>query len=198
MGVTRTRSVRVRALLALGIVLGVGCVATAAAFTDQARLTSGALQAGSVSIQVNGVDAWTATSLTASGMIPGNAVAVTVPVQRAVGSSVFTYAATGAVTTANALGTALRVKVYAGAASSGTSCPTTTQLAGGTAGVALAAAPTPLFTGRTALASPTAIPTVAQTDDLCVLVTLPSTAPVDAAGQSTTLTFAFNATTPGA
>ncbi|WP_078700868.1 hypothetical protein [Aeromicrobium choanae] len=184
--------------MSLGIVVGVGAVTTLAVFTDTVSMTTGTIQAANLDIRLSGQDAWSATSFAAPAMIPGESVAVTVPVQRAVGSTAFTYGATGSVTTSNAFSTNVRLKVYAGSATSGTACPTTTQLAGGTAGTALGTTPTALFGSRTTLATPAAIPTVAQVDNLCLLVTLPTTTPTTAAALSTTLTFAFNATTPGA
>lgn len=193
----RRVSSRLRALMSLGLVVGVGAVATLAVFTDNASMTTGTIQAATLDIRLSGQNAWSATSFAAPAMIPGQTVAVTVPVQRAVGSAAFTYGATGSVTTSNAFSTNVRLKVFAGSATSGTACPTTTQLAGGAGGAALGTTATSLFSGRTALATPAAIPTVVQVDNLCLLLTLPTTAPTTAAGLSTTLTLAFDATTPG-
>ncbi len=130
--VGRRRLSRLRALLSLGIVVGVGAVTTLAVFTDNAVMTTGTIQAATLNITLNGQDAWSAPSFAAPVMIPGTSVAVTVPVQRAVGSIAFTYGATGAVASTNAFATNVRVKVFVGSATSGTACPTTTQLAGGT------------------------------------------------------------------
>ena len=94
------RSIRVRAFLSLGILLGFSSVNTLAFWTDSATMTTGTITSGSLDLQLNGNLAgqggtWTNSAFTFSNMIPGESFAVTVPVQRAAGTAPFTYTATG-------------------------------------------------------------------------------------------------------
>ena len=90
-------SVRIRALLSLGVVLGFGAVGTAAYWTDQATLAGTTFTAGTLDLKLDGNLAgpggsYTKTSLGITNLIPGESVAVTVSVQNA-GTVGFKYTA---------------------------------------------------------------------------------------------------------
>lgn len=196
------KSTRVRALLSLGIILGLTSVSTLAFWTDEATMSSGTIQSGTLDLKLDGADNLPSTTkLAITNLVPGESVAATVNVQRPAGTVAFTYSVSGKVNEANELATGLRFKVFAGTAGA----PTTnangirtqtcggTQLAGGTDGVSLATA-TSLVSNRTALATPSAAQPTAVTENLCIQAVLPSTAGNGTQARSATATFTFDAT----
>ncbi len=91
------RSRRTRALLSLGVVLGLGSVSTLAYWTDSATLTGGTFASGTIDLKLDSVDnnpSSFSTALAMSNMAPGQSKAVVVPVQNN-GSVSFTYVAAG-------------------------------------------------------------------------------------------------------
>lgn len=196
------KSTRARALLSLGIILGLGSVSTLAYWTDEATLAAGTIQSGSLDLKLDGADNLPSTTkLAITNLVPGESVAATVNVQRAPGTVAFTYSVTGKVNETHELATGLRFKLFAGAAGTSSangngirtqSCGGT-QLAGGTDGIALSTA-TDLVTNRTALATPSTVQPAAVTENLCIQAILPSTAGNGTQSKSATATFAFNAT----
>ncbi|APX33044.1 hypothetical protein BH708_10360 [Brachybacterium sp. P6-10-X1] len=86
----RRRSRRLRALLAGGLVLGVGASATIAAWTDTEQ-TSGVFEAGEFAIEVSVDGAWNDTrqmTFDASGMLPGTVVHAPVQIRTTANTSV--------------------------------------------------------------------------------------------------------------
>lgn len=67
---------RARAIMSVGIVLGLGAVGTLAAWTDNATATSGVFSTGSIEMKLNGdpgdPTAYGFTALTKTGMMPGD------------------------------------------------------------------------------------------------------------------------------
>ncbi|MBY6313199.1 MULTISPECIES: SipW-dependent-type signal peptide-containing protein [Nocardiaceae] len=166
-------SVRLRAVLALGTVLGLGSVGTLAAWSTSTTTTSGDFVTGNVDITVNGTEgspAPTAISLTPNTFVPGQSRATIVTVRNA-GTIAVDYTTTAAAVTGT-LGANLAVTVRPGAtvAADGT-CPGTTVVTG--------------TARRTASGA---------SDPLCVQLTLSSTAPTTAQGQTGTATLTFTAT----
>ncbi|MEO7077900.1 MAG: SipW-dependent-type signal peptide-containing protein, partial [Rhodococcus sp. (in: high G+C Gram-positive bacteria)] len=74
-------STRVRILLTLGIVLGLGTVGTMAAWTDNSTATSGTFSTGTVSLLINNANPYSFTNLTLASMLPGESRAATLQVQ---------------------------------------------------------------------------------------------------------------------
>lgn len=175
-------SVRLRALLSLGIVAGSGAVGTLAAWSDSATATA-QFSAGTIDLTVNGEvdDAVELTSLTMGNMYPGSGKAAVLTVANA-GTLPFTYNFTTTAGGSAALAAALTVSVAPGGlAADGVSCAGTplplgsASLSGSSFSVAR-----PLGTG--------------VTEQLCVRVSLPASAADSVQGTTTTATFSFTAT----
>ena len=202
--VAAVKSTRTRALLSLGIVLGLTSVSTLAFWTDSSQLTSGTIQTAKLDLKLDGADNLpSSTKLAISSMIPGESVAATISVQRAANTIAFTYSATAQVATANELTDALRFKVFtgtAGAVSTAAGTGIRTQTCGGTQifgdadGAKLTAAATTLVSARAALATPLALQGADLTDNLCVQAILPTSTGNGAQAKSATVNFTFNAT----
>lgn len=197
------KSTRTRAVLSLGIVLGLTSVSTLAFWTDSATMASGAIQTARLDLKLDGQDNLPASGkLAISAMVPGESVAATVAVQRAANTIAFTYTASAAVAAGNELTEALRFKVFAGTAVaqavSGTGIRTQactgTQIFGGTDGAKLTTAATTLFSGRAALATPLALQGTDLTDNLCVQAILPGATDNGAQAKTASVNFTFNAT----
>jgi predicted ribosomally synthesized peptide with SipW-like signal peptide len=62
---------RVWAVLALGMVLGLGSVGTAARWTDTVAVTGTTFTSGTIDLQVNDANAATSTTLSMTDMTPG-------------------------------------------------------------------------------------------------------------------------------
>lgn len=200
--VTVLKSTRTRALLSLGIVLGLTSVSTLAFWTDEAQLSTASIQSGMLNLQLEGAENLPATTkLAITGMIPGESVAATIRVDRAANSIPFTYGATAVTTSSNALATALRFKVYA-AGSAGNVTTTNglrtqtcggTQIWGGTAGLAWSPAAN-VITNRASALSTTPTQAGVVSENLCIQASLPSATGNDAQSLSTAATLTFTAT----
>lgn len=184
------RSAPVRALLSLGVVLGLGAVGTLAYWTDAATLTGGTFQAGTLDIKLGGADndptAFT-TSFAMSNMQPGDSKSATVAVQNA-GSLDFTYTATGTAT--GGLASSLVFRVVPGGTSTGTACTGGTQ----TYNAALSTTATGVITANRPLAR-SGQP--GDSESFCVVATIP-TGTTTGQGLSATAAFTFSAKQVGA
>ena len=187
----RARSLRAggkaRAIASLGIVLGLGAIGTLAAWSDSATATSGVFSTGSIDLQLNGnqgnPSAYAFATLTKTGMMPGDSVAATLPVQNT-GTTPFNYTMV-ANATSSALAPQLKVLVSTGT-SNGTTCTGGTVIANNL----------PLVSGGAANLIPTARPlAVGGSETLCFKVTLDPNAPVSVQNQTVNTSFNFNATT---
>ena len=169
-GARRRRTGRVRALLALGVVVGLGSVTTGAYWTDDATVSGITISSGKLDLKVDGQDNVTGyTSLNIANMVPGNTVAAVLTVSNA-GTVPFTYTATSTATNPDSknLAGALTVKVTGAATVTGTS-PAATR-----GGSTLAGTGTTLGAGLVGTARTI---TPSGTDKLCIELTLPTTAP---------------------
>jgi predicted ribosomally synthesized peptide with SipW-like signal peptide len=186
-------SVRLRALLAAGMVLGLGAVGTLAAWTDESTATA-TFTAGTLDLKLKTLpdgtlaDSVAMTSLDMTTMYPGVSRAAIVQVSNS-GSVPLSYTLTGsAVAGAGGmggnLGTALQAGVSSGATAENTA--TTGQCTGGTAIAGPVSLAGQLITAPRILAP-------AATENICLVVSLPSTADNTLQGTSTTATFTFNA-----
>ncbi len=188
-GLKRIKSTRVRALLSIGMVFGLGAVGTLAYWTDSATLAAGTFTSGTLDIKLNGSDGPVGTPATFTGgftttnMQPGDQKSAAVSVQNA-GSIDLTYSATGV--SSGTLGSLLTFTVVANSSVSGTGCTAGTTTYND---LSLASAATVIAGPRTILAG--------QNESVCVIAKLPSTTTT---GQNTTgsVTFTFSAKQVGA
>lgn len=180
--VSTATSVRLRAILASGLVFGLGTVGTLAAWSTSSTTTSGQFLTGSVDITVNGTEgAPTPATITlpAGNILPGRSTAALVNVRNA-GNIAFTYTPT-AVTSTGGLGTSLTTTVRAGTGVAASSVTTGLTCTGGT---------TPVLTTSRPLA-------VGATESLCVQFDLSINAANTLQGVNNTVTFTFAATGVG-
>ncbi|WP_426246448.1 SipW-dependent-type signal peptide-containing protein [Nocardioides sp. LHG3406-4] len=163
-----TTSQRIRALLSLGVLLGLGATSTMAAWTDDASATSGAFVTGTLDLKLGdpAVDdnpPEFSTVFSMADMAPGSSKDAVLRVVNS-GSLPFTFTASSAATNsgggADQLGSALRLAVYP--SSSAGACT-------GAAIVPDGPANGPLLPAQPALAD-------GATRDLCFQATLPATA----------------------
>jgi predicted ribosomally synthesized peptide with SipW-like signal peptide len=193
---TILRSTRLRALLTLGILLGLGSVGTLAYWTDQAVVTGGSFTSGTLDVKVSGADSFTWSAFALSDMTPGESVAASVPVQNA-GSIPFTYSAT-------ALGSggllpALTFKVYVGGTASNSGSLANADRTGSCSGTQIGSAYTLTTTAQAVI--PTADQqslAVGGSQSVCVVATLPATAGNAYQGTDAATTFTFDAKQVGA
>lgn len=198
------RTVPVRALLSLGIVLGLGTTGTLAYFSDEATVTAGSFTSGKLDLtldQASGGSAtigqngsYAKTALAIAGMIPGESVAADISVKNNAGVP-FTYKASGKLDAGSTFPTTAPVKltfaVYPGTASN-----TGTQAAGnrvGTCtGTALFAAAALTTTAQDVIASARTLASDAS-ESICVKVALATDADNTYQDRTATATFVFRA-----
>lgn len=182
------RSTPVRAVLSLGVVLGLGAVGTLAYWTDDATLTGGTFTAGTLDVKLDGSDnnpSGFATNFALSNMQPGESKAVVVQVQN-VGSLDFTYTAVGRTT--GTLAPSLTFRVVPGGSVTGTGRTTTcsgTQTFSGT----LTGSDQPVIATNRPVSAP---PSATTTDNVCISAAI-GTGVTTGQGLSTTAVFTFNA-----
>ena len=173
---------RARATMSVGIVLGLGAVGTLAAWTDNATATSGVFSTGSIEMKLNGdpgdPTAYGFTTLTKTGMMPGDSVTATLPVQNT-GAAQFKYTLAATATGEAALAPFMKVTVL------DQSC--TTAIAG-PLGLSTTAS-TPIITAGRQLAATTG------SETLCFKVTLDPGVTTALQSKSLNVSFQFAATT---
>lgn len=186
-----SRSGKVRAVLALGAVVGLGTVATLAAWSDTGAAT-GSFSTGSLDLKLNSQDGTVAlTSLSMANATPGTVIYANLPVSNA-GTVNFTYGFTTASTNGTDT-TPLNANLNWSIVSLGTSATCNASTFATAAGVpATYISPTttlsaaPAVTGRALAAG--------ATENLCFKVELPAAAPTGAQGKTTVATVSFTAT----
>ncbi len=183
----RRRSGRIRALLSLGMVLGLGATGTFAYWTDDVTVSGTTFTAGTIDLRVNNSDAVTGyTALNISAMVPGNSTAGILTIKNnGTAPLKYTAAATASNADGKGLGAALVVKVTAD--SSVTATPPTATCAGAAllgSGTALNASLVP--TGRLLAAG--------ASETICIQVTLPVSAVTALQGATTSVGFTFTGT----
>lgn len=195
--VTAVASRRVRALLGTSMALGLTSVNTLAYWTDEAQLATGTIQSGSLDLLIDGQLAGqggsvTRSAISASSMIPGESFAFTVPVQRQANTAGFSLSATG--TAAGPLAAHLQWSVSEGMA--GTQATNANGLRSNACGgtqlsnnLALGATPQPVIPAS----SPVNLGGPTLNKNLCIRVSLPSTASNVAQSTSATATLTLTA-----
>jgi len=196
-------SVPIRALLSLGIVLGIGATGTLAYFTDDATLTTGSFTSGKLDLTLDqGTSSTTTgqggtlakTALGIAAMIPGESVAADVVVKNNAGVA-FGYKASGKLDAGSTFPTTAPVKltflVYAGTASN-----TGTQAAGtrtgSCTGTLVAGASTLTTTAQDVITATRTLATDAS-ESICVRVALATDADNTYQDKTATATFVFRA-----
>lgn len=175
---------RTRAILSLGMVLGLGAVGTMAAWSGSTAATSGMFSTGTIRLELNGENpSYGFAGLNKTSLLRGNSVAAMLPVKNA-GSTAFSYVAKATASGDSTLASNFTVAVFVGGGSNGgTTC------SGGASVNSKAlstTAPVDLIPARTLAA--------AGTDNLCFQVTLNSSAPIESRMKTLSAAFQFTAT----
>ena len=187
-GTTRRRfgsSVRVRALLSLGVALGIGSVGTFASWTDDVTVTGATFTAGTLDLQVNNVDSYATTTLTMTAMIPGNTSSEVLTVKNN-GTVPAKYTLTAGLTGTNAAdyntaaANGLLLTIRLGGTKSGATCT------GGTALVTDQALTSTTTTTILSRRPTTALTAGGGNESLCFQVKLADTAPSSLQGKVAT------------
>lgn len=186
-----------RALLSLGMVVGLGATGTYAYWTDTTTITGTTITAGTIDLkasagpsgfQDNPTDF---TTMNVNTMVPGDTTAGVITIKNS-GTAPLTYSATSVGTNGDAksLATALALKVTLDTATTGSGRAVTC------AGAAIAGSGTTIGLTATNLLSSATPRTLAagQEEKICVQVGLPSNANTALQGATTNLTFTFNGT----
>jgi predicted ribosomally synthesized peptide with SipW-like signal peptide len=105
-----SRADKIRAVLALGAVFGLGSVSTLAAWSDTATATSSLFSTGTLDIKVNDQDTHTFVNLSMSDMVPGSTKSGSLVVKNA-GAMPFRYTTRAVVSGDSTFGKNLRVSV---------------------------------------------------------------------------------------
>lgn len=184
---------RVRALLSLGVALGIGSVGTFASWTDDATITGTSFTAGTLDLQVNNADSYATTTLGMTAMVPGNTSAEILTVKNN-GTVPAKYTLTGGLAGANAAdyntagANGLLLTIRLGGTKSGATCT------GGTA--LITDQPLTSTTTTTILAKrPTGTLTPSGGNEiLCFQVKLSDTAPSSLQGKAATATLTATGT----
>ena len=191
----RRRSGRIRALLGLGVLLGLGYTGTFAYWTDQATIEGDSLAAGTLNLKVDGLEAdptpatW---SLGANNLVPQESVAAAMTVQNA-GTVPFTYTATAAGSGDAQMLTDMTFRTYVGG---GPTNNTSGGLRVGSCGGSLMSTLT--LSGTAQSAVPIQSLAVSGSQQVCVVATLIATAATADQGKSVSATYVFNAKQVGA
>lgn len=193
----RRGSVRVRALMCLGLLAAPATAGTFAFWTDDVQITGGTLTAATLDINVKGGDPQATTTLAMSAMVPGSSSAEVLPVNN-VGTAPAKYSMTGGLTGTNAtdFSTAatdgLLLTIRSGGTVSGSGSAATC-----TGGTALVSALPLTATTTTTILTRTQTALLAAgtgSESLCFQIKLADTAPSSLQGKTTTATFTVTGT----
>lgn len=190
----RRRSQRLRALLGLGVLLGVGATGTFAYWTDDVTITGTTFTAGSIDLQVNNGDSYATTTLAMAAMVPGNTSAELLTVKNN-GTAPLKYTLTGGLTGTHAAdyhtAGALKLTILSGATRSGSgnaaTCTGGSNVYGPTALTNVTSAAI-IGTRRGPLAGS------GGNEVLCFQVTFDAAASTTLQGKTATATFTFTGT----
>lgn len=171
---------RLRAVLSIGTVIGIGVVGTMALWSSSVNTRSGEFTTATINILADGVKG-ASFSFAPAGILPGQSAAKVVTISNS-GTAAFTYSA--AVSSADPLGQGVTLTAVAGATVSGGTCTggavlTTAKSITGTASA--------FTTGRGPVAANSG------TDVLCFQLNLPIDASVNLAGTQGSVLFTFTA-----
>jgi predicted ribosomally synthesized peptide with SipW-like signal peptide len=184
-----SRSAKVRAVLALGTVLGIGTTLTLAAWTDSGVVT-GTFSTGSIDLKLDGVDTLpVVTNLALTNAAPGAVTYAPLTVSNA-GTLNFTYTFTNSITTASTSTPLLESVLNVGVkvVSSAATCTQAGYDASST--VVLASQKLNTLTTTTARS----LTATTGSEVLCFKVDLPTDASTNVQSRTTTAAFTFTAT----
>lgn len=171
---------RTRAVLSMGMVIGIAVVGTLALWSSTVSTRSGEFTTATITILADGVKS-ASFAFAPSGILPGQSAAKVVTVSNT-GTAPFRY--TASVSSADALGQGVTLTAVAGATASGGTCGPGTVL---TTAKSITSTASAFATGRGPVAA------TSGTDPLCVQLNLPTTAPASLAGTSGSVLFTFTA-----
>ena len=189
-------SARLRAVLSLGLVLGLGSAGTLAFWTDDVEISGTTFTAGSLDLQVNNEadDDYATTTLSMTGanvMIPGSSSAEVLTVQNK-GNIPLKYTMTGGMTGTDAAAVApqLTLTIRAGGSRSGTGNTSTC-----TGGTSIYNSPLTATTSTAIIATARGpLAATVGTEGLCFQVTLSSSAPSSLQTKTANATFTLTGT----
>lgn len=208
----RPRAVVVRVVLSLGLLVGFGAIGTSAYWTDRAVVDGGQLSSGSMDLQLQtptnadwrhvglGADgtgtATTDTALAIPNLTPSESVAFGLGA-RNVGNPRLTYSATVATSgTWTFVGSPIRARFYAGTVQSNTTTyPRTGTCNGpalGSADVIVTGTATTIIPDRSLTGA--VMPSAGQSESLCLVVSMISTATNDNQSKTGALRLTFTGT----
>ena len=200
------RTGRIRALLSLGALLGLGAIGTTAFWTDTATLSTGEIKAGELDVGLDDTfldgpgGTYANTAITVPNLTPGESIAFSVEVNN-LGNAPLSYTATATasgnlatlntppVTSANRLQWTIvpgGTKDNQGSAAAGTRVGTCSGTASYGPGVLGASATTIVGTGQQVAVG-------SSPQNLCIRVSLPTTAPNALQNETATAVVTFNA-----
>ncbi len=192
----RFDSAQLRALLALGILLGLGSVGTMARFTASGTANTGSFTTGTLDVRLNGSGqtvgqggTWNNANLAIGDLTPGESLAVSFPVRND-GTTGFSYTATATAT--GALAPQLRFSTFIGG-TAGNSGNANANNRVGTCGGNSASSGMTLGGGATNVITSAQTLNPGGSQNVCVIVQLVSTAPSSSQDDSANASFAFNA-----
>lgn len=184
-------SVRLRALLALGVLAVASVGGTFAFWTDDATVTGGTFTSGTLDLKVDGADSHVSTTLSMSAMAPGNTSAEVLAISNG-GNVPLRYSMTGGLSGSDSAlyssSSALLLTIVKDGTRSGTGNSATC-----TGGTTLLAA-TPLTTSTASLLSARGPLAAAGAESLCLQVTMAAAAPTSLQGKATDLNLTLSGT----
>ncbi|GAA1456621.1 hypothetical protein [Williamsia maris] len=172
---------RFRALLSIGMVIGISVVGTLALWSTTVNTQSGVFTTATINIQADASKA-ASFAFSPTALLPGQSAAKVVAVTNT-GTAAFSYSA--AVQSSTALGQGMTLTVVAGATATNGVCGTGTSV---TTGTAIAAGATTFASNRGPLAATNGV------ENLCLQLNLPIAAAAGLAGTSGSVLFTFTAT----
>ena len=179
-----------RALLSLGMVVGLGVTGTYAYWTDQVQVTGTTISTGTIDLKVNNQDSVTTfTTMNITTMVPGDSVAGVLTVKNA-GTAPLKYYVDAAASNGDSkgLGAALQVKVTGDASTSGSGRSVTC------AGAALGGAGTTFTSNMLGSAASPRLLNAGASETICIQASLPTNASTSLQGATTNVTFTFSGT----
>ena len=185
---------RIRAVLALGMVLGLSSVGTAASWTDAVQVTGTTFTSGTIDLKVNELQAVTSTTLSLTDMVPGATSADILRVRNG-GTAALTYTISGGLGgtdgSAFASAGAVLLSIYANATKTGAGNAVTC-----TGGSALVTNQSLTSSTGTTLVGTAQGPVAAgaQGAPLCFQVTFAAAAPSSLQSKAATASFTFTGT----
>jgi len=184
----------VRALLSLGIAVGLGSIGTFAFWTDDVVISGTSFTAGTLDLQVNNADSFATTTLGMTALVPGNTSAQVLTLKNN-GTAPLKYTMTGGLTgtDAAAYNTAAALKLTVTVAGSISGSGNSATCSAGTSTLVSAVALT--STTSTALISTRQGPIAAAgTVALCFQITFDSAAPTTLQAKVAAATFTLTGT----